>query len=180
MVSHFRALAICALCIALSIGPVSPANIESATDLLARVRQTNEDVFGSLKSFVCDEEIRRFKGSMRDEGRHPIDTISASVSFENGVEHYTDIRQNGHERRTMASIIGAWSTGEFGTLLRQTEDLLRTQPVVFREYRDFDGIPAAIYSMELSRENSPWDLEIQSQHYHVPFSNHRLGFHVLG
>lgn len=138
-------------------------------DLLTVARQANEEVYRDLESFVCDEQIQRFKGRLSGESSRRIDTVLARVSFENGVEHYDDIRQNNRERPSMSSIAGAWSTGEFGTLLRQTEDLMRTQPALFRMYTEVDGTSAAVYGIEISAENSPWDLEIVSRHYRIPF-----------
>lgn len=60
-----------------------------------------------LRSFVCDETIQRFHNSK------PLDVITAKVSFEDGVEHYREIRQNGQPRSSIPEIGGAWSTGEW-------------------------------------------------------------------
>jgi hypothetical protein len=173
MIIHFQAHATRVLCIVLSIGSSfaasPPVTIENATDLLTRVRQATEDVYGNLKSFVCDEEIRRFRGRINGGSSRQIDVVTAKVSFENGVEHYADIRQNDRERSSMGGIMGAWSTGEFGTLLRQTQDLLRTQPARFGKYADLNGTAAVIYTVDIPEQYSPWDLEIQSEHYRIPF-----------
>ncbi len=142
---------------------------EKDTELLVLVRQVNEVVYSDLQSFVCNEEMRRFQGRISRESGRAIDTVTAKVSFENGVEHYTDIRQKDVPRPAISDLGGAWSTGEFGTLLRQTQDLLKTQPVLFRSYAEVDGTPAAVYSVDISEQDSPWDLEIRSVHFHIPF-----------
>ena len=142
---------------------------EQTKDLLAFVRQANEDLYSSLKSFVCNEAMHRYVGRINAEGSRQIDIISAKLSFENGVEHYTEIRQNDHERESISNITGAWSTGEFGTLLLQTHVLLETQPVLFAGHTDLDGIPAAIYRLNISEQDSPWDLVIRSEHFRIPF-----------
>jgi hypothetical protein len=143
--------------------------LERNQDLAARLRQANEDVFTSLQSFVCSEQIERFRGKLGSQEVHPVDTVLAKVSFENGVEHYTDIRQNSRPRPSISSLVGAWSEGEFGTLLRQTALLLETQTAVFQMYADLNGTPAAVYTLDVSEENSPWDLEIASKHFQIPF-----------
>lgn len=150
-----------------SLVPAVPP--EQKAELLKLARAANEELYSSLQSFVCNEEMHRFKGRLSGESSREIDTVTARVSFENGVEHYTEIRQNERERGTISSINGAWSTGEFGTLLRQTEVLLKTQAVLFRNYTDMDGTPAAVYAVEVSEAESPWDLEIRSEHFRVPF-----------
>ncbi len=146
-----------------------PAVPELNTDLLKLAREANEEVYSSLQSFVCNEEMHRFKGRISGASSRPIDTVTAKVSFENGVEHYSEVRQNDRERATISGLAGAWSTGEFGTLLQQTQVLLKTQAVLFRMNADMDGTPAAVYAVEISEADSPWDLEIRAQHFRIPF-----------
>jgi hypothetical protein len=144
-------------------------DLEKSRSILAKARETNEDIYANLHSFVCNERIQRFKGSLRAEAGKQIDTVSAIVSFENGTEHYSDIQQNERSRPSMSAISGAWSEGEFGTLLRQTQLLLSTQVPVFENFADLDGTPTAVYQMEVNQIDSPWDLQVRSQHYSVPF-----------
>src|SRR5579884_3872659 len=54
--------------------PAVPAANDTA-DLLALVRDANEDVYANLQSFVCDEEIRRFKGRTNGQDIRAIDTV---------------------------------------------------------------------------------------------------------
>ena len=141
----------------------------SAGDLLARVRAANEQLYADLESFVCNEQMTRYKGPLSGDKAHQIDTLTARVSFENGQEHYSDVRQNREKRPDISSVPGAWSEGEFGTLLRQTQLLLATQRVSLLRDSHLDGAPFAVYAFEVSEEDSPWDLEVSGQHYRVPF-----------
>lgn len=152
-------------------GSVAPefGDFERSRSILAKARDTNDEIYANLHSFVCDEDIQRFKGSLRAERGKQIDTVFAKVSFENGTERYSDIRQNETMRPSMSSIAGAWSEGEFGTLLRQTQILLNTQEPVFEKFADLDGKATAVYEVEVDQNNSPWDLEVKSRHYTVPF-----------
>jgi len=150
-------------------GLVPAVPVDSSTALLELVRQVNRQTFATLESFVCNEEMRRFKGRISSSGGRQIDTVTTTVSFENGYEQYSAIHQNDHARAAISAIGGAWSTGEFGTLLRQTGDLLKVFPVEFEAYTDLDGTPAAVYAMEIAAPDSPWDLQVRSDHYRVPF-----------
>jgi len=111
----------------------------------------------------------RYKGRLNDEKVSRIDTVNARVSFENGIENYTDIQQNNKQRARMSSIPGAWSEGEFGTLLRQTRTLLSTQPVSINATSGPNEVPSLIYSMDVPGQESPWDLTVNSQTFRVPF-----------
>lgn len=143
--------------------------VEKNTDLLKQARLANDQLYTDLQSFVCAEQIDRFRGTVSNANARPIDTVSAKVSFENGSERYTEIQQNNHPRPAISSIGGAWSEGEFGTLLRQTQILLDTQPVAFGSYTDLDNMPAATYTFDVSEEDSPWELDIKSQEYRIAF-----------
>jgi len=150
--------------------PIAPdLKSGSGSDLLARAQLENELLYTDLQSFVCDERINRFKGRLNGGTQRQIDIVTARVSFENGVEHYSDIRENSKQRAQMSSIPGAWSEGEFGTLLRQTHALLGTQPVSLKGETTLEGTPAAIYTIDVAAQDSPWDLIIGGQSYKIPF-----------
>ncbi len=144
--------------------PASPS-----ADLLSRAASANQDLYASLQSFVCSELIERYKGRVGSAAVKHIDTVTLDVSFENGAEHYSDIRQKNHTIRDLTSLDGAWSEGEFGTLLQQSEQLLRTQPAVIDGQADLDGVPAVMLHFDVPAADSPWDLEVGGQHYFVPF-----------
>ena len=138
-------------------------------DLLDRARDANKQLYSELESFVCNERMVRYRGRLDSPTGRQIDTVTARVSFENGEEHYTLVRQNNRSRAGISGLPGAWSEGEFGTLLRQTQVLLTTQAVTFLRNEEVDGSPAALYSFDVSEMESPWDLEVAGQHYRVPF-----------
>jgi hypothetical protein len=138
--------------------------------LLQKARTANGDLYSALKSFVCREEIERYKGDLSGSKSRSIDHVSAKLSFENGVEHYNDVRQNDRSRGELSALTGAWSEGEFGTLLQQTARLLATQAVTFVSFETVAGVQTAVYRFAVLEKESPWDLEVGSQHYQIPFT----------
>lgn len=150
------------------IGLSSVANDEM--EILERARAANENLYSALQSFVCNEAISRFRGSMDGSSSHPLDTVTAKLSFERGVEQYSDVYQNNHQRAGISSLAGAWSEGEYGTLLIQTQQLLTTQTVSFETFGEVKGERAAIYHFDVSTEESPWDLLVGGRHYRLAFS----------
>ncbi len=138
-------------------------------DILTKARAANENLYASLQSFVCHERIERFRGPLNAETGRTLDTVTANLSFENGVEHYSDVRQNMRPRDGISNLTGAWSEGEFGTLLLQTGTLLKTQPVSFQALATLDGVATAIYRFDVPEEISPWDLDVDGRHYRLPF-----------
>ena len=147
----------------------APAELgDPGPNILPKAADANDQIYANLQSFVCNEEIKRFKGAGADEGKQ-IDTVTVKLSFENGTEHYSNVRQNKRTRPALSSVGGAWSEGEFGTLLRQTQFLLSTRTPLFERHSEVNGIAAAIYDMDVASGESPWDLKVKSQHYRVPF-----------
>jgi hypothetical protein len=138
-------------------------------DLLQRVNDSSENTYSALRSFVCDEKIDRFGGTADGGRQWSIDGITTALSFENGVEHYGDIRQNAQQRSDMTGLSGAWSEGEFGTLLRQTGQLLKAEPVTFQRYAEIDGVAAAVYAFDVSEGDSPWELMVEAHDYRLAF-----------
>lgn len=149
----------------------APSELTAASGLepLVKVRLANELLYSDLQSFVCNERMDRYKGALGGVEARRIDTVFTKVSFENGVEHYTDVRQNNRSRAQISSISGAWSEGEFGTLLRQTQVLLGSQVVVLQGKTDLNGTATVVYRFEVSEQDSPWNLDVEGTHYHLPF-----------
>lgn len=142
---------------------------EKDVAVLARARAANRDVYSSLQSFVCKEEISRYKGDLNGQSARALDMVSAKLSFEDGVEQYSNIYENNRQRRSLSSLPGAWSEGEFGTLLLQTQQLLSKQEVSFDTFADVKGAAAAIYHFDVAEEESPWDLNVGGQAYRIAF-----------
>jgi hypothetical protein len=143
--------------------------VQTDLEVLERARAANKDVYQALQSFVCNEQIERHIGSLDGDFADTVDTVTTRLSFERGTEQYTEIRQDDRPQTSLASLPGAWSEGEFGTLLLQTQQLLQTQHISFDSFTDVAGVPAAIYHFDVSIEESPWDLVVTGQHYRVPF-----------
>ena len=129
----------------------------------------NQKLYASLESFVCHEEIQRFRETTSSGGAKHVDTVTATVSLENGAEQYSSILRKGRKLRDLARLEGAWSEGEFGTLLKQTGQLLTTQSAILEREENFDGVRTAVYTFTVSPGESPWDLAVEGQHYLLPF-----------
>ena len=142
---------------------------DSDRDVVAKVHAESSLLYSNLESFVCQERIERYRGYRGQTRGEYIDTITSKVSFESGTERYTEVFQNRAQRPSISSISGAWSEGEYGTLLRQTRDLIESKPVRLEERSTIDGEPALVYSFPVDVNSTPWDLDIKRAHYPVPF-----------
>lgn len=152
--------------------PDYPAAVQHTSNpkaFVSAIISANEGLYTQLESFVCSERIERFATRKRAASGTPLDTLKAQVSFENGHEHYSDVKREGQTVATLSSVPGAWSEGEFGTLLRQTEKLVRTENIQFDGDDEIYDAPATRFHFDVSEHDSPWDLEVAGKHYRVPF-----------
>ena len=138
-------------------------------ELLARAATVNQARYATLESFVCSEVIERYKGRLGSRRVRHLDTVSAKVSLESGTERYSDVRQKNRSIQDLAKLDGAWSEGEFGSLLGESEQLLRTQSAVIDGAAELDGVPAVMLHFDVAADDSSWDLTVGGQHYFVSF-----------
>ncbi|MGC2661717.1 MAG: hypothetical protein WA324_27485 [Bryobacteraceae bacterium] len=161
----FRLPTMCVILSCTSLAGSAPVE----QDLLTKIQSANQALYTDLHSFICDERIQRFSGSLAGSQGRQIDTVIAKVAFEKGQEHYTDIFRNKKKLTQISHLSGAWSQGEYGTLLQQTKDLLARKRIEFRQNTVINGTAASIYSFDVNEQESPWQLIVHSQSYNVPF-----------
>ncbi len=171
MYRHSKLLAAAAFCSAFSLfSSYGETPRDAKPDrMLSDIAAANDGLYSSLQSFVCRERIERFAERKRGDQAKHLDTLEAQVSFENGQEHYSDVEREGQHLANLSNVAGAWSEGEFGTLLRQTENLLRSENVHFDGDSRLSEMPVSQLHFEVSQQDSPWDLTVAGRHYRVAF-----------
>jgi hypothetical protein len=125
----------------------------------------------TLPRYVCSEFVTRSQSVSSPADFHPIDVISMEVLYTEGQEEYRNIQINGKKTvKKLDETGGAWSTGEFGTLLM---DLFHPSTgAVFTYRRDSraGGVMAKMYDFEVARENSHWNILAPGQKYRPAYS----------
>jgi len=148
----------------------STTNAESSpADVLGRIVKSASQVYEDLTNFVCREDIERYKGSSHNPTGRKLDVITSTVSYDRDAEHYTDIYQNNKPLNRIRGLSGAWSEGEYGTLLGETLKALKSRKASSISHSTLDGAPAAVYSFDYSSDDSPWEIEVTGHHYSLPF-----------
>ena len=120
----------------------------------------------TLPSYVCSEMVTRSMSQSTPANFQAIDVVSMEVVYENGKEDYRNIQING--KRTVKKIEetgGAWSTGEFGTVLVDLFSPATAADFHFRRDSRAGGIMAKMYDFEVDREHSHWSIHSGSQSY---------------
>jgi len=151
----------------------APASRRDSVLADPRIAKTRESINGWMKSlpnYVCKENIARFVSSGRPVNWRPVDLVSTDLVYEDGKERYTAITINGKAvKKNMEELSGAWSTGEFGTLIN---DLF--SPATDADFRlgsstTISGRDAIAYTFTVDQPNSHWHVQTPSQTFNPAY-----------
>jgi hypothetical protein len=144
----------------------APVRRPAGDPLIMKATEAALDFTEGLPNYVCQEMMARYESTSHPANWQAIDVVSAAVVYDNGKEDYRDITINGKPiKKKMEQMDGAWSTGEFGTVLI---DLLSPATAAqFRYRRDerTSGVITKVYDYTVKRENSHWQITMGGQTY---------------
>ncbi len=146
-------------------GPAPAANPNAP--LIERARDVANEWVGKLPNFLCEQFTTRYVSDTRPADWHAQDVVSAKVIYEDGRERYENISINGRPSKVDPAKggDGAWSQGEFGTMLA---DLFSPATAAnFRASGDGQvaGLSAKIYDFSVEQPRSHWRIIPGGQHY---------------
>ena len=133
--------------------------------VIARAAEAAESFTETLPNYVCQQFTSRYQNQSHVTSWQAIDVVSAEVVYENGRESYRNLKINDKPvKKGMEELSGAWSTGEFGTLLRDIFFSSETAAEFhFRKDSTVAGMAAALYDFKVEHENSHWHVQVASQ-----------------
>jgi hypothetical protein len=138
--------------------------------LIRRAADAAMEFTETLPSYVCTEVVTRTQSESTPANFQPIDVVSMEVLYTDGREDYRNIQING--KKTVKKIEetgGAWSTGEFGTVLVDLFSPATNATFHYRRDSRAGGIMAKMYDFEVSREGSHWSIHASSQSYNPAY-----------
>jgi hypothetical protein len=125
----------------------------------------------TLPSYVCTELVTRTQSAGSPSNFQPIDIVSMEVLYENGKEDYRNIQINGKKTvKKLEESGGAWSTGEFGTILVNLFSPSTAAAFHYRRDSRAGGIMAKMYDYEVEKERSTWSIHAASASYDPAFT----------
>jgi hypothetical protein len=123
----------------------------------------------TLPNYVCQEVASRYESQTSPPSWHALDVVSTDLVYQDGKENYRNILVNGKPTNKPLEETGAWSTGEFGTLLIDLFSPATDAEFHYRRDGRTSGVDAKIYDFSVKRENSHWDIHFGSQQYTPAF-----------
>jgi hypothetical protein len=142
-----------------------------ADPLIRKAANAALDFTEGLPNYVCQELVSRYESQTSPANWHAVDVLSMEVVYENGKENYRNITIDGKPtKKPLEDSGGAWSTGEFGTILIGLFSPDSAAQFNFRRDSRAAGILAKEYSFSVARENSHWTVRAGSQTYMPAYS----------
>jgi hypothetical protein len=124
----------------------------------------------TLPDYVCQEQMARFASTTHIVDWRPLDIVSAEIVYEKGRERYGKLAINGKPtKKTIEELPGAWSTGEFGTVLVDILSPATAADFRYRRMSKSGGRDAFMFDFEVDHDHSHWHIHAPSQSILPPY-----------
>jgi hypothetical protein len=143
----------------------APAPAAPAGDpVIEKARAATVSYSQKLPNYICREFMTRYLSRSRPVNWEAQDVVSTDVVYEDGAEKYGNVAIDGKPvNKQLEQLDGAWSTGEFGTILRDLFSPYTNAVFQFRRYSTAAGFDARVYDFDVERSHSHWQIQMASQ-----------------
>jgi hypothetical protein len=143
----------------------APAAVERQDPVIEKTREQAGAFTETLPNYVCQEFMARFVNTSHTVNWQPQDVVSTEVVYENGKESYRNVTVNNKKVKSIEQSGGAWSTGEFGTVLIDIFSPATAADFRYRRESVASGKTALVYDFTVNQPNSHWNIIEASQQY---------------
>jgi hypothetical protein len=146
------------------VPPPPPTSAEQAK-LLDEVRDYAINYTRRLPDFICLEQTRRYNDPAGREAWRLVDVLTARLSYFNQKEDYKLVSQNGRAVKDVpyASVGGAFSTGDFGTDMREIFDPASHTTFAWKRWATLRGRRSYVFSYRVPPEFSRYTLGFEGE-----------------
>jgi hypothetical protein len=142
--------------------PIPPPPV--GDPLIRKTAEAAMDFTETLPDYVCQEMMARYQSMATPANWQALDIVGAAVVYEKGKEDYRDVTINGKAiKKNIEQLDGAWSTGEFGTVLIDLFSPATAADFHYSRDSRSGGVSAKVYDFSVVRERS------HSQTYDPPY-----------
>ena len=146
-------------------GPQRPEEV-----VIEKAREAAGTFLESLPNYVCQEMMTRYQSEGSSKNWQPYDVVSMALVYENGHESYRNLQINGKAtKKNIEDLSGSWSTGEFGSVLKDVFSPYTGADFEYRKETRVAGRTAMVYDFSVEREHSHWRIMVASQLITPPY-----------
>jgi hypothetical protein len=148
--------------------PIPPPPV--GDPLIRKAADAAMDFTESLPDYVCQELMARYQSMSTPASWQALDIVGAAVVYQQGKEDYRDVTINGKAiKKNIEQLDGAWSTGEFGTVLIDLFSPATAADFHYSRDSRSGGVSAKVYDFSVVRERSHWQISMSSQTFDPPY-----------
>lgn len=119
-----------------------------------------------MPDYIAQQHTARYISTTRPARWEAADVVSAEVVYRQGKEEYRNIQLNGRPVRQAIDTTGAWSTGEFVSVL---QEVMMPQTTFKRSGEErIGGREAWVYNFSVRKPNSHWRIEDPNGRWEKP------------
>lgn len=133
-------------------------------DVVAKAREASENFLEGLPNYVVQQFTTRYVSSGRKADWQAQDVVTSEVIWESGKERYEKLAINGKQvKKADVEAKGAYSYGEFGTVLDDLFSPATAADFKYRGSRSIEQKAAFIYDFEVDHPHSHWSVQVPGQ-----------------
>lgn len=149
-----------------------PPRVETVNPRMAfveKARAVAGTFLEGLPNYVCQENTTRYGSETRVPTWNVIDIVSAEVVYEQGKESYRNLTINGKPSKKAPEDSGAWSTGEFGTILAEVFSPGTNATFKYAQEDSINHRAASVYDFAVERLRSSWKIQVPGQYIYPAY-----------
>ena len=148
--------------------PIPPPPV--GDPLIRKAADAAMDFTESLPDYVCQELMTRYQSMATPASWQALDIVGAAVVYQQGKEDYRDVTINNKPtKKNIEQLDGAWSTGEFGTILIDLFSPATAADFHYSRDSRSGGVSSKVYDFSVARERSHWQITMASQTFDPPY-----------
>ncbi len=132
--------------------------------LVEKARDVASKFLEGLPNYVVQESATRYASETRQPSWNVIDVVSAEVVFEEHKETYRNLQINGKASKKPPEESGAWSTGEFGTILASLFSPYTDANFKFAQDDTISHRSASVFDFKVLRVRADWRITVAGQY----------------
>jgi predicted transcriptional regulator len=132
--------------------------------LIEKAREVASRFLQGLPNYVVQESATRYVSETRQPSWNVVDVVSAEVVFEENRESYRNLQINGKPSKKPPEESGAWSTGEFGTILGNLFSPYTDADFKFAQDDTIIHRAASVFDFKVQRVRASWRIWTTGQY----------------
>jgi hypothetical protein len=132
--------------------------------LIEKAREVASKFLEGLPNYVVQESATRYVSETRQPSWNVVDIVSAEVVFEEHKETYRNLQINGKPSKKPPEESGAWSTGEFGTILGNLFSPYTDADFKFAQDDTILHRSASVFDFKVLRVRAAWRIWTTGQY----------------